>query len=182
MHYSRQSVFDARHEVVRLAVLVTQGRAAATDATTGKKLTLRQRAAVAANAMQTQLWALQDARLRRDAERAGRPMPTGARFEGTAGVWAERRARRDALSETEATNAATATRGTLGGEEEEEGGGAIGAETTTTSEWARAGRRVTTPLGKATSATFSSAQTRCPLSSARKERISSRSAARPPPK
>ena len=32
MHYSRQSVFDTRYEVVRLAVLVTQGRAAATDA------------------------------------------------------------------------------------------------------------------------------------------------------
>ena len=33
MHYSRQSVFDARYEVVRLAVLATQGRAAETDAT-----------------------------------------------------------------------------------------------------------------------------------------------------
>ena len=32
MHYSRQSVFDARYEVVRLAVLATQGRAAVVDA------------------------------------------------------------------------------------------------------------------------------------------------------
>ena len=40
MHYSRQSVFDARYEVVRLAVLATQGRAAATDATHGAIATL----------------------------------------------------------------------------------------------------------------------------------------------
>ena len=40
MHYSRQSVFDTRYEVVRLAVLATQGRAAATDATHGAIATL----------------------------------------------------------------------------------------------------------------------------------------------
>ena len=35
MHYSRQTVFEARYEVVRLAVLATQGRAAETGATHG---------------------------------------------------------------------------------------------------------------------------------------------------